>query len=101
MPESTPDKKPPAPSTRRLSVEGRRALEMLATSGPSGATEAILMAHGFPAALLAGLARHGLVAESIGTVRAGARVIQVRRLSITNAGRLALAVALRRRPFRT
>jgi hypothetical protein len=37
MPESTPDKRPPAPSTRRLSPEGRRALEMLATSGPSGA----------------------------------------------------------------
>ena len=101
MPESTPDKKPPAPSTRRLSAEGRRALEMLATSGPTGATEAIMLAHGFPAALLAGLARNGLVTGSIGTVHAGARVIQVRRLSITNAGRLALAAALRRRPFRT
>jgi hypothetical protein len=29
---------------------------MLATSGPTGATEAIMPAHGFPAALLAGLA---------------------------------------------
>jgi hypothetical protein len=37
MPESTPDKRPPAPSTRRLSLEGRRALEMLATSEPSAA----------------------------------------------------------------
>jgi hypothetical protein len=37
MPESTPDKRPLAPSVRRLSPEGRRALEMLATSGPSGA----------------------------------------------------------------
>jgi len=101
MPESTPDKKPPAPSTRRLSVEGRRALEMLATSGPTGATEAILLAHGFPAALLAGLTRNGLATGAICTVRAGARVIQVRRLNITNAGRLALAVAQRRRPFRT
>jgi hypothetical protein len=37
MPESTPDKKPHGPSTRRLSPEGRRALEMLATSEPSAA----------------------------------------------------------------
>jgi hypothetical protein len=101
MPESTPDKKPPAPSTRRLSAEGRRALEMLATSGPTGATEAIMLAHGFSAALLAGLTRNGLVIGTIGTVHAGARVIQVRRLSITAAGQLALNEAQRRRPLRT
>jgi hypothetical protein len=58
---------------------------MLATSGPTGATEAILLAHGFPAALLAGLTRNGLATGAICTVRAGARVIQVRRLNITNA----------------
>jgi hypothetical protein len=98
MPESTPDKKPPTPSTRRLSPEGRRALEMLATSGPTGATEAIMLAHGFPTALLAELTRNGLATGSIGTVRAGARVIQVRRLSITAAGRLALNESQRRRP---
>jgi hypothetical protein len=69
---------------------------MLATSGPTGATEAIMLAHGFPAALLAGLARNGLVTGAVGTVRAGARVLQVRRLSITNAGRRALADALTR-----
>jgi hypothetical protein len=90
MPESTPDKKPPAPSTRRLSAEGRRALEMLATSGPTGATEAIMLAHGFSAALLAGLTRSGLVVVTIGTVRAGERMVKVRRLSITEAGRRAL-----------
>jgi hypothetical protein len=98
MPDSTPDKKPPASSVRRLSREERRALEMLATSGPPGATEAILMAHGFPVALLAGMARDGLVAETIGTMRAGARLLQVRRLSITDAGRRALNEAPRRRP---
>ena len=98
MPESTPDKKSPAHSTRRLSLEACRALEMLATSGPSGATEAILMAHAFPAALLAGMARGGLVREAIGAIRAGARMLRVRRLSITAAGRLALNEAQRRRP---
>jgi hypothetical protein len=35
MPDSTPDEKLLAPSTRRLSLEGGRALEMLVTSGPS------------------------------------------------------------------
>jgi hypothetical protein len=37
MPDSTPDEKLLAPSTRRLSLEGRRGLEMHVTSGPSGA----------------------------------------------------------------
>jgi hypothetical protein len=95
MPESTPDKKPPA---RRLSPEGRRALEMLTNSESSSATEAILMAYGFPAALLAGMAQDGLLCEAIGTMRAGARMLRVRRLSITAAGRLALNKAQRRRP---
>ena len=36
MPDSTPDEKLLAPSTRRLSLEGGRALEMRVTSGPSG-----------------------------------------------------------------
>jgi hypothetical protein len=37
MPESTPDVKLLAPSTRRLCPEGRHALEMFTNSGPSGA----------------------------------------------------------------
>jgi len=37
MPDITPDEKLLAPSTRRLSLEGRRAQEMLVTSGRSGA----------------------------------------------------------------
>jgi hypothetical protein len=101
MPESTPDKKPPAPSTRRLSLEGRRALEMLAASGPTGATEAIMLAHGFSAKLLASMVRGGLVTGATGTMRAGARLMQVRRLSITDAGRWSLVEPPRRRPFRT
>jgi hypothetical protein len=96
MPESTPDKKPPPPSARRLSSEGRRALEMLINSESSSATEAILMAHGFSVALLAGMARYGLVAVTIGTVRAGERILKVRRLSITEAGRRAMAKTPRR-----
>jgi hypothetical protein len=37
MPDSTPDEKLLAPSTRRLSLEGRRAPEMFASSRPSAA----------------------------------------------------------------
>jgi len=69
---------------------------MLATSGPTGATEAIMLAHGFSARLLASMARVGLVTGAIGTMRAGARLMQVRRLGITDAGRRALADALTR-----
>jgi len=94
MPDSTPEKKPPC----RLSPEWRRALEMLATSESSGATEAIMLAHGFLAAQLAGMARDGLVTEAISTTRAGTRRLHVRRLSITEDGRRALAEATRRRP---
>jgi hypothetical protein len=37
MPDSTPDEKLLAPLPRRVSPEGRRALEMFASSGPSEA----------------------------------------------------------------
>jgi hypothetical protein len=74
---------------------------MLAASGPTGATEAIMLAHGFSAKLLASMVRGGLVTGATGTMRAGARLMQVRRLSITDAGRWSLVEPPRRRPFRT
>jgi hypothetical protein len=55
-----------------------------------------MLAHGFPAATLAGMVKDGLVTEAIDKVRAGARLIDVRCLRITEAGRKALAEALRR-----
>jgi hypothetical protein len=85
-----PGKKPPARSIRRLSPEQRRALQMLATSGPSGLTDAIMFAHGFSIALLDGIAQAGLVVVVTGTVRAGAQIISVLRLRITPAGRNAI-----------
>jgi len=54
-----------------------------------------MLAHGFSTAL-AGMVRDSLVTEAIDMVRAGARVIDVRRLRITETGRKALADALRR-----
>jgi hypothetical protein len=63
---------------------------MLASSRASGFTEAILLAHGFSTALLDGIERAGLVASTVGTVRAGTTMISVRRLRITDAGRKAI-----------
>src|SRR5215813_4338555 len=82
-----PGKKSPSRSIRRLNFEQRRALRMLASSGPSGATEAIMLAHGFAEELLDGIARVGLVVVTTGTVRVGERILSVRRLRITEAGR--------------
>jgi hypothetical protein len=67
----------------------RRALRLLATA-PNGATEAIMLAHGFSAEMLAVLARGGLVTVEHGAMRAGRRPITVTWLMITDAGRQAL-----------
>ncbi len=47
-------------SVPRLSVEQRAALDMLATAGRNGVTQALLSAHGFDASLIAELVNHGL-----------------------------------------
>ncbi len=74
------------PATRR------RALELLAVS-PDGATEAILVAHGFTIDLLVELVRAGLATAKAERVMAGGRSMQVTRVRITEAGRRALAHA--------
>ena len=89
-PDGTPGKKPPARSIRRLEPKQHRALQVLASSGPVGMTEAILLAHGFSNELLDGMARAGLVVVTTSTVRAGAKIIAVSRLWITEAGRKAM-----------
>jgi hypothetical protein len=71
------------PATRR------RALELLAAS-PDGATEAILLAHGFTIDLLVELVRAGLATAKAERVMAGGRTIEVANVRITEAGRRAL-----------
>lgn len=83
-------KKPPAPSVRRLSAQRRRALQVLAGSRQPGASATIMLALGFSPAMLASMVRDGLVMEEIDRVRAGNRMIEVRRFRITEAGRDAL-----------
>jgi hypothetical protein len=73
-----------------LSAEQHRGLRLLAGS-PHGCTEAIMLAHGFTAELLVDLVRDGLATAAPGIVYAGNRPIEVTRLTITDAGRRALA----------
>jgi hypothetical protein len=75
---------------RSISTDQRRALRLLAGS-PLGYTEAILLAHGFKAELLALLVRDGLATTQRGTVHACRRKIEVVWMMITDAGQRALA----------
>ena len=71
-----------------LSAEERRALELLAAS-PEGATEALLVTHGFTSELITGLLDAGL-AMAITEPMTGERTVDVTRVRITDAGRAAL-----------
>ncbi len=75
----------------RLSAEQRRALAMLATAGPNGATQALLSAHGFDANLIAELVNRGMATITAEKVRAGGKLMAVAKARITDAGRDALA----------
>ena len=74
----------------RLSTEQRRALAMLATAGRNGAPQALLSAYGFDASMIAELVNHGLATLTAEKVRAGAKLIAIARVRITEAGREAL-----------
>ena len=70
-------------------ADRRRALTVLGDN-PDGCTQAILLAHGFKSQLLAELVRTKLVTEHYERVMQGGRPINVTRMRITAAGRLAL-----------
>jgi hypothetical protein len=67
----------------------RRALELLARS-PDGATEAILLAHGFTIEQMVELIRAGLAVAKTERIIAGGHTIEVAHVRITEAGRRAL-----------
>jgi hypothetical protein len=73
-----------------IPADQREALQMLARS-PNGSTESIMLAHGFGIGTLHDLVRNGLATAERRTVRAGRRLIVVTWLTITDAGRRALA----------
>ena len=75
---------------RGFAAERHRALRLLAGS-PLGATEAIMLAHGFTNAMLDALVRDGLATAERRPMRAGRQPIQVTWFAITEDGRQALA----------
>jgi hypothetical protein len=85
-------KKRSSPTRRRRSPksDGRRALELLASSR-DGCTEAIMLAHGFTVAQMVELVTAGLATATAERVVAGGLTIGVARMRITEAGRRALA----------
>jgi hypothetical protein len=75
-----------------LNADQRRALTILATAGLAGATQSFLAAHGFSRAMISGMVNRGLVTLTFETIPVGDKVIEVRKVRITMAGRDALAV---------
>jgi hypothetical protein len=69
---------------RRITLEQRRALQLLACS-PFGAAEVIMLNHGFTRGTLAGLVRAGLAMAQHDTVKTDRRLVG--RIRITEAGR--------------
>jgi hypothetical protein len=79
-----------------FTAEQRRALATLTKAGIDGASQTLLMAHGFCVSMIAGLINRGLATLTREKVRAGNRLIDVHKVRITAAGREAL-IAERRR----
>jgi hypothetical protein len=73
-----------------MPFDQREALRMLASS-PNGSTESILLTHGFAIGMLHDLVSSGLATSERRTVRAGRELIEVKWMTITDAGRLAVA----------
>ena len=72
-----------------ISFNQREALRMLAGS-PNGSTESILLTHGFAIGTLQDLVPSGLATAERRSVPAGQRMIKVKWMEVTEAGRLAL-----------
>jgi hypothetical protein len=75
-----------------LRPEQHRALFFLTTAAANGATHSLLAAHGFSGAMISRMVNYGLVTVSLEGFRAGGKMIKVRMVRITIAGRDALAV---------
>ena len=73
-----------------LTAEQRRALAMLARVGLVGASQTLLMAHGFCVSMIVGLVNHGLANLTREKVRAGTRLVNIGVVRITASGRKAL-----------
>ncbi len=79
---------PAPPRKRRLSGEARRALELLVEQ--NGTTEALMLAHGFTERMLGRLVHAGLITIQYEVIQVGAKLVEVSKVIITEAGRQAL-----------
>jgi hypothetical protein len=70
----------------------RRALELLASCGAEGCSEAVMLANGIDVDTMVGIIVEGLVTATPQRTRAGREVLEVATLRITDAGRQALGV---------
>jgi hypothetical protein len=73
-----------------IAHDEREALRMLAGS-PNGCAESVILTHGFAIGMLHGLVRDGLATAERQNMRVGRRLIGVTWMTITDAGRRALA----------
>ena len=80
----------PTRRARYPKPDRRRALELLASCGVEGCSEAVMRAHGFTTEQLVELVRAGLASATPQRVRAGRERMEVAMLRITEAGRRAL-----------
>jgi hypothetical protein len=74
-----------------LTAEQRRALIMLAAAGENGVPRRLLSAHGLDAALIRGLVNRGLATTTRENVGADDKLVEIGKVWITDAGRVALA----------
>jgi hypothetical protein len=81
----------------RLGVKQHHALAVLAATGPDGATQSLLTAHGCSVSLIAGLVKRGLATLTHEQVKTGGKLVEVARVRITQSGRDALAAEAERR----
>jgi DNA-binding PadR family transcriptional regulator len=72
-------------------------LQVLASSEHLGLTEAVMMAYGSSASMLAGMLSDGFVTATVEKGRIGNHTVKVRRYRITDAGRKAIEDAMWRR----
>ena len=74
-----------------LTAEQRRALIMLAAARQNGVPRKLLSAHGLSAALIRALVNRGLATTTRENVRAGDKLVEIGKVWITDAGRVAFA----------
>jgi hypothetical protein len=75
-----------------LGKDQRRELKLLLDTAPQGCDKSMLLAWGLKVELLSCLVRDGLADIQLRTVGTGDRSVTAVRLTITDAGRRALAV---------